>query len=84
MNLTSWLQRGVSSVFSLVGNLAVIVFLVFFILISGHQVRNRIVEISGPDADRRKTARKILDDIDAQLQRFLLVRVAAASRQGGR
>jgi predicted PurR-regulated permease PerM len=69
----------VTSAFSFVGNLTVIVFLVFFLLLSGHHVRDRLVEISGPDGDHRRTTAKILDDINAQIQRFLLVRLVTAA-----
>jgi predicted PurR-regulated permease PerM len=71
-------QRGVGSIFALAGHLAVIVFLIFFLLSSGHHVRNRVIEIAGPDTDRRRTAAKILDDVNAQIQRFLLVRLVTA------
>ena len=79
---SSFLQWGVSSLFTVAGDLTVVVFLVFFLLLSGHHVRRRIVEISGPDADHRRTAAKILEDIDAQVQRFLLVRLVTAAIVG--
>jgi len=37
----------------------VIAFLVFFRLLSGHHLTNRLVEISGPDGERRRTTAKI-------------------------
>lgn len=79
MSMSGLLQQGVTSAFSLLGNLAVIVFLVFFLLLSGHHVRDRLVEISGPDDDHRRTTAKILGDINAQIQRFLLVRLVTAA-----
>jgi predicted PurR-regulated permease PerM len=79
MNVSGLVQHGVTSAFTLLGNLTVIVFLVFFLLLSGHHVRNRLVEISGPDPDHRRTTAKILDDINAQIQRFLLVRLVTAA-----
>jgi predicted PurR-regulated permease PerM len=82
MSVSSFLQWGVSSLFTVAGDLTVVVFLVFFLLLSGHHVRRRIVEISGPDADHRRTAAKILEDIDAQVQRFLLVRLLTAAIVG--
>ena len=39
----------------------------------------RLVEISGPNAENRRTTAKILDDINAQIQRFLLVRLITAA-----
>ena len=69
----SLLQRAAGAAFALAGHLVVIIFLVFFLLLSGHHVRDRLVEISGPDADRRKTTATIISDINAQIQRYLLV-----------
>jgi predicted PurR-regulated permease PerM len=68
-------QQGVGSVIALAGHVVVIFFLVFFLLMSGHHVRNRVVEISGPDAERRRLAAQIVNDINVQVQRFLLVRL---------
>ena len=73
-----WLQRGVGSVLALAGHITVIFFLVFFLLISGSHFKKRIIEIAGPHLDRRRITATIIDDINAQIQRFLLVRVATA------
>ena len=69
----SLLQLGASAVLSFIGYLVVIVFFVYFLLVSGHHVQNRLVEISGPDPDRRRTTATIVRDINAQIQRYLLV-----------
>ena len=68
----SLIQQGISAVFAFAGHLVVVFFLILFLLISGHHVRNRIVEISGDGEQRRLTA-TIIDDINAQVQRYLLV-----------
>jgi predicted PurR-regulated permease PerM len=75
-------QRAVGAVFSLAGHLIVIFFLVYFLLISGHHVRNRVVEIAGPDPERRRTASTIIDDINAQTQRYLLILLVTATLVG--
>ena len=69
----SVIERVVSAVFAFAGHLVVIIFLVFFLLISGHHVRSRLVEIMGPAADDRRTVATIIDDINAHIQRYLLV-----------
>lgn len=69
---------GVGSIFALAGNLVVIFFLIFFLLISGHHVRNRLVEISGPQPERKRVTATIIDDINAQIQRYLLVLLVTA------
>jgi predicted PurR-regulated permease PerM len=74
----SLVQRAVGAMFSFAGHLIVIFFLVYFLLISGRHVRNRVIEIAGPDPDRRRTASTIIDDINAQIQRYLLVLLMTA------
>jgi hypothetical protein len=68
----------VGSVLALAGHITVIFFLVFFPLISGSHFKKRIIEIAGPHLERRRITATIIDDIDAQIQCFLLVRVATA------
>ncbi len=70
------LVQGVGSVFALAGHLVVIVFLVAFLLTSGQHVRNRLIEIAGPG--RRRLIAEIVDQINTQIQRFLLVRLVTA------
>jgi predicted PurR-regulated permease PerM len=74
----TWVQQGVGSVMALAGHVMVIVFLVFFLLLSGGHFRERLLEIAGPRRDDRRTAAVIIADINAQIQRFLLVRLATS------
>jgi predicted PurR-regulated permease PerM len=69
----SLVQRLVRAMFGFVGHLVVVFFLVYFLLISGNHIRDRLVEISGPDPDRRRVTATIVNDINAQIQRYLLV-----------
>lgn len=78
----SLVERGVSAIFELAGHLVVICFLVFFLLISGRHVRKRIVEIAGPDPERRRMTATIIADINAQIQRYLLVLLVTAAIVG--
>jgi predicted PurR-regulated permease PerM len=79
LNVTTTVaQWAAQSLFALAGHTMVIVFLVFFLLIAGPHVRNRVVEIAGPGREGRRTAAEIIDDINRQIQRFLLVRLATA------
>jgi predicted PurR-regulated permease PerM len=76
--ILSVVQRGVGSILAFAGHLTVIFFLIFFLLLSGHQVRNRLVEIAGPDRERKRLASTIIEDVNAQIQRFLLVMLFTA------
>lgn len=69
----SLLQRLVGGVVAFAGHVVVVVFLVLFLLISGHHIRNRLVEIAGRAGEQRQTMAAIVDEINMQIQRYLLV-----------
>jgi predicted PurR-regulated permease PerM len=56
----------------------VIVFLVFFLLSSGTHFRRRMIELVGPSLERRQITATIIDEINVQIGRFLLVRLLTA------
>jgi predicted PurR-regulated permease PerM len=67
-----------TSILEVAGNVVVVFFLVFFFLIFGADVRKRLVEIAGPDPERRRLTATIIDDINAQVGRYLLVLLLTA------
>ena len=76
---SDFVQRGVGAALALAGHVTVVFFLVFFLLLSGPRVRARIIEVAGPEHARQRTAAAIIDDVNAQIQRFLLVQLITAS-----
>lgn len=77
--LFGFLQQGVSAALALAGHLVVILFLVFFLLLAGSHFRARLIEVAGPSPERQRRAASIIDDIDRQVQRFLLVRLVTGA-----
>jgi predicted PurR-regulated permease PerM len=69
-----FVQRGIGSVLAFGGHLMVVVFLLFFLLAAGDHFGRRVLEIAGTP-ERRRVAATIVRDINAQIQRFLLVRL---------
>jgi predicted PurR-regulated permease PerM len=61
------------------GQMTIVVFLTYFLLISGHHFKRRFVELAGPRLERRRITITVLDDITGQIQRFLLVQIFTAS-----
>ena len=76
------LQRAVSAVLGFAGDLVVVFFLVLFLLVSGHHVRDRLIEAAGRDDGRQQTTAAIIDDINRQIQRYLLVLLFTAAIVG--
>jgi predicted PurR-regulated permease PerM len=56
-----------------VSQLLVVVFLVFFMLASGNLFKRKIVILSGEKLTQRKLTVEMLDEIDLQVRRYLLV-----------
>jgi predicted PurR-regulated permease PerM len=61
------------------GQMTIMVFLTYFLLIAGRHFKHRFVELAGPRLERQQITVNVLDDISEQIQRFLLVQVFTAS-----
>jgi predicted PurR-regulated permease PerM len=55
--------------------IGIVVFLTYFLLISGQHFKRRLVELAGPRLERQRVTVEVLDNITEQIQRFLLVQV---------
>ena len=58
--------------FSVVSQAPIVLLLTYFLLASGGHFRRKLVQLVGPSLVRKKDAALILDEIDVQIQRFLL------------
>jgi predicted PurR-regulated permease PerM len=71
-----WLQRYLISqstlLVSVVAQAPLVLLLIFFLLASGEHFRARMVRFLGPRMSRQE-ARDVLDEIDTQIQRYLLL-----------
>ena len=61
------------------GQMTIVVFLTYFLLIAGQHFKRRFVELAGPRLESQRITITVLDDISEQIQRFLLVQVFTAS-----
>jgi predicted PurR-regulated permease PerM len=68
----------VGSMLTIAGQLVVVFFLVFFLLISTTQVRERLFEFAGSNGAQGRTVAVVIDEINAQIQRYLLVLLVTA------
>ena len=74
-NIRDYLWPGAQGLVAAVGQSAVVFFLAFFLLASGNTFRRKMVKIAGPTLGRKKLTLLALDEIDAQIQRYLLVQL---------
>jgi predicted PurR-regulated permease PerM len=61
----------------LFGQILMILFLTYFLLASGDLYKRKLVKIAGPTLSRRRITLQILDNISAQIGRFLLALLLA-------
>jgi predicted PurR-regulated permease PerM len=58
-----------------IGQLTLVTFLSYFLLVSGDTFRRKLVKIAGPTLSQKKLTVQALDEINAQIQRYLLVQL---------
>jgi predicted PurR-regulated permease PerM len=72
------LWSGTIGLASLVGQIVVVTFLTYFLLLSGDTFRRKFVKIAGPSFASKKITVQALDEISEQIKRYLLVQVLAS------
>ena len=60
---------------SLIGQVTVVTFLTYFLLLSGDTFRRKLVKITGPTLTNKRITVQALDEITTQIQRYLLVQL---------
>lgn len=79
LDLRSYLWAGSMGLAALISEGVLLLFLVYFLLASGDLYRRKIVKLMGPSLSKKKVTVQVIDDIDRQVQRFLLVRLLAST-----
>lgn len=81
-DLREHLWSGTLGFASMVGQTVMVTFLTYFMLISGDTFRRKLVKIAGPGLAEKKLTVQALDEINAQMQRYLLVQLVASIAVG--
>jgi predicted PurR-regulated permease PerM len=74
-NIGEYLMYGSLGAAAAAGQLALILFLVYFLLASGDLYRRKLVKLAGPSLTQKKIPLQILTEIDRQISTFLLVQL---------
>jgi predicted PurR-regulated permease PerM len=74
-----YVLMGTASLLAGLGQLVVVVALVFFLLVAGDTFRRTLIRISGDSLTEKKITVQILDEIDLQIQRYLLVQIVSSA-----
>jgi predicted PurR-regulated permease PerM len=57
----------------LMGQAAMVVFLIFFLLLGGDTFKRKLVRLTGPTLSKKKITVQILDDINGSIQKYMLM-----------
>jgi len=74
-DIKDYLWTGTMGAAASLGQALVVVFIAHFVLASGSSFRRKVVKIAGPTFARRRITVQVLDEISAQIHRYLLVQV---------
>jgi len=81
-DLREHLWSGTLGLATLIGQTVIVTCLTFFLLTSGDTYRRKLVKIAGPGLAEKKLTVQALDEINAQMQRYLLVQLLASLGTG--
>jgi len=79
INISDYVMWGSLGIVAALGQLVLILFLVYFLLVSGDLYRRKLVKIIGTTLSEKKVTVQILQEIDRQISMFLLVQVFTSS-----
>jgi predicted PurR-regulated permease PerM len=79
---SDYLWSGSIGVVGFIGQAITVLFLVIFLLASGDLYKRKLVEVVGPRLSRQKLTIQILNEIDQQIGRFLLIQLLASAFVG--
>jgi predicted PurR-regulated permease PerM len=81
-NVTDYLWTGTMGLVGVIGQTAVVSLLTYFLVASGSTFRRKLVRITGPTFSQKRITVQTLDEITAQIQRYLLVQVLISALVG--
>jgi predicted PurR-regulated permease PerM len=81
-DVREYVSWGSANLVAFGGQAILVLFFVFFLLASGDLFKRKLVKLAGPSLEKKKVTVHILDDINRQIERFLIVRVITSIAVG--
>ncbi|MCC2658384.1 MAG: hypothetical protein K0Q76_3492 [Panacagrimonas sp.] len=81
-NLREHLWTGIGKLAGMVAQGVIVLALSYFLLISGQDFKRKLVRISGDRLRSKKLTVQILDEIDLQIQRYLMIQITTSAAVG--
>lgn len=74
-NLKDYLWTGTLGLLSMLGQIGTVALITFFLMASGDTFRRKLVKLAGPTLSRKKITLQALNEINAQIQRYMVVQI---------
>jgi predicted PurR-regulated permease PerM len=71
--IQDWFWAGSMGAVGFIGQVTMVIFLVFFLLLSGDSFKRKLVKITGPSLSSKKITVHILDDINKSIQSYMFM-----------
>lgn len=75
INVKDYLLMGTLGAVGAAAQASIVLFLAYFLLVSGDTFRRKLVKITGHSLSKKKITVQVLDEINGQIQRYLLVQI---------
>ncbi|SHN30951.1 Predicted PurR-regulated permease PerM [Duganella sacchari] len=69
----NWIWAGSMGVMGFLSQATMVIFLVFFLLLSGDTFKRKLVKLTGPSLTKKKITVHILEDINSSIQKYMLM-----------
>src|SRR6202043_3465711 len=73
LRLGNFLWAGSMGALGAMGQAAMVVFLIFFLLLGGDTFKRKLVRLTGPSLSARRITVDILDDINSSIQKYMFM-----------
>ncbi|MBT9476502.1 AI-2E family transporter [Polaromonas sp.] len=81
-NIKDYLWSGTMGLLALIGQSTVVVFLTYFLMLSGDTFRRKLIKLAGPTLSKKKITLQALNEITVQIQRYLQVQLLTSALVG--
>jgi predicted PurR-regulated permease PerM len=81
-NIKNYLWSGTVGLMALIGQATVVVFLTYFLMLSGDTFRRKLMKLAGDSLSSKKITLQALNEITGQIQRYLQVQLLTSALVG--
>ncbi|MES2955753.1 MAG: AI-2E family transporter [Pseudomonadota bacterium] len=81
-NVKDYLWSGTIGLIALIGQATVVIFLTYFLMLSGDTFRRKMLKLAGPNLSSKKITLQALHEITEQIQRYLQVQLLTSALVG--